>query len=57
MTEVVHDNDTIPDGRADNEQYHSDDDFEVLPPVMWHGFGSISRVQDCELKSHICFQI
>lgn len=28
------DTDTIPYGRADNEQYHSDDDFEVLPPMM-----------------------
>lgn len=28
------DTDTVPYGRVDNEQYHSDDDFEVLPPTL-----------------------
>lgn len=28
------DTDTVPYGLVDNEQYHSDDDFEVLPPML-----------------------
>lgn len=28
------DTDTVPYGRVGNEQYHSDDDFEVLPPML-----------------------